>query len=68
VPSGSRQVDSVVGGTNISVDNTDPTAPVVSFDGTIPTKTSDLTNDSDFVADPNYNHTDSNYTAIEKAN
>ncbi len=28
----------------------------------IPTKTSDLTNDSDFVSDPNYVHTDNNFT------
>lgn len=28
----------------------------------IPTKTSDLTNDSDFVSDPNYVHTDNNLT------
>lgn len=33
----------------------------------IPTKTSDLTNDSNFVADANYVHTDNNYTASEKA-
>ena len=32
----------------------------------VPTKTSDLTNDSDFVADANYVHTDSNYTTAEK--
>lgn len=29
---------------------------------TIPTKTSDLTNDSDFVSDANYVHTDNNFT------
>lgn len=33
---------------------------------TIPTKTSDLTNDSNFVSDNNYVHTDNNYTTIEK--
>jgi hypothetical protein len=33
---------------------------------TIPTKTSDLTNDSNFVADANYVHTDNNYTSSEK--
>ena len=33
---------------------------------TIPTKTSDLTNDSDFVSDANYVHTDNNYTSTEK--
>ena len=33
----------------------------------IPTKTSDLTNDSNFVVDADYVHTDSNYTAAEKS-
>ena len=33
---------------------------------TIPTKTSDLTNDSGFVSDANYVHTDNNYTTTEK--
>jgi len=33
---------------------------------TVPTKTSDLTNDSDFVEDANYVHTDNNYTTTEK--
>lgn len=32
----------------------------------IPTKTSDLTNDSNFVSDANYVHTDNNYTTTEK--
>lgn len=32
----------------------------------IPTKTSDLENDSDFVSDADYVHTDSNFTAAEK--
>lgn len=32
----------------------------------IPTKTSDITNDSNFVSDASYVHTDSNYTANEK--
>ncbi|MDR0667630.1 MAG: hypothetical protein LBF90_03305 [Prevotellaceae bacterium] len=32
----------------------------------IPTATSDLTNDSDFVADANYTHTDNNYTSAER--
>jgi len=32
----------------------------------IPTKTSQLTNDSDFVSDANYVHTDSNFTSAEK--
>lgn len=32
----------------------------------IPTKTSDLTNDSNFAVDANYIHTDNNYTTAEK--
>ena len=35
-------------------------------DVSVPTKTSDLTNDSHYVADADYVHTDSNYTAAEK--
>lgn len=33
---------------------------------TIPTKTSDLTNNSNFVSDASYVHTDNNYTTTEK--
>ena len=33
----------------------------------IPAKTSDLTNDSNYVSDANYVHTDANYTAAEKS-
>lgn len=33
---------------------------------TVPTNTSDLTNDSNFVADASYVHTDNNYTTTEK--
>ena len=33
---------------------------------TVPTKTSDLTNDSNFAVDANYVHTDNNYTSTEK--
>lgn len=33
---------------------------------TIPSKTSDLTNDSNFVSDSNYVHTDANFTSEEK--
>ena len=33
---------------------------------TVPTATSDLTNDSDFVSDANYVHTDNNYDATAK--
>ena len=32
----------------------------------VPTKTSDLTNDSNFAVDANYIHTDNNYTTAEK--
>ena len=32
----------------------------------LPTKTSDLTNDSNFVSDVNYIHTDNNFTSAEK--
>lgn len=32
----------------------------------VPTKTSDITNDSNYVSDASYVHTDSNYTANEK--
>ena len=32
----------------------------------LPTKTSDLTNDSNFVSDVNYIHTDNNFTTVEK--
>ena len=35
-------------------------------DITVPTKTSDLTNDSNFVSDANYIHTDNNFTTILK--
>lgn len=34
---------------------------------TIPSKTSDLTNDSNFVSDANYVHTDNNYTNTDKS-
>lgn len=32
----------------------------------VPNKTSDLTNDSNFISDENYNHTDNNFTTSEK--
>lgn len=35
-------------------------------DISVPTKTSDLTNDSNFVSDENYVHTDNNFTSEEK--
>ena len=48
-----------------------PSGYEVSIDGKkteliLPTKTSDLTNDSNFVSDVNYIHTDNNFTAAEK--
>lgn len=39
---------------------------VLSNRPTIPTKTSQLTNDSNFVVDANYVHTDNNYTTAER--
>ena len=49
-------------------------APVSSVNGQtgdvtiiVPTKTSDLTNDSNFVVDASYTHTDNNYTSDEKS-
>ena len=33
---------------------------------TIPSKTSDLTNDSNYIADSDYKHTDNNYTTADK--
>lgn len=46
-------------GTALSVSNK-------AVDIAVPTKTSDLTNDSNFPVDANYVHTDSNFTAAEK--
>lgn len=46
-------------GTALSVSNK-------AVDIAVPTKTSDLTNDSNFPVDANYVHTDSNFTATEK--
>lgn len=34
----------------------------------IPTKTSELTNDTNYVSDSNYVHTDNNFTTVEKTN
>ncbi len=38
----------------------------IGIDGVIPTKTSDLVNDSNFVVDANYVHTDNNFTTALK--
>ena len=46
----------------ISIDG----APYILYAPTPPTKTSDLTNDSNFIADANYVHTDNNFTTTEK--
>lgn len=46
----------------ISIDG----APYILYAPTPPTKTSDLTNDNNFVADANYVHTDNNFTTTEK--
>lgn len=34
----------------------------------VPTKTSELTNDTNYVSDSNYVHTDNNFTTVEKTN
>lgn len=51
----------------VKVNNT-PLAPDAqkAVNVTVPTATSDLTNDSNFVADANYIHTDNNFTTAEK--
>lgn len=66
----------LVAGTNISLDinETDKTIAISSEIDTssfalkteIPTNTSQLINDSSFVSDADYIHTDNNYTSIEK--
>ena len=50
----------------IKVNGTEQTITNKAVDITVPTKTSDLTNDSNFVADASYVHTDNNYTTAEK--
>ncbi len=49
------------GGVSAAVAGTDYAAP-----SDIPTKTSDLTNDSNYAVDASYVHTDNNYTTTEK--
>ena len=41
-------------------------AAVADVSTAIPTKTSDLENDSNFVSDSHYTHTDNNFTTTEK--
>ena len=50
----------------IKVNGTEQTITNKAVDITVPTKTSDLTNDSNFVSDASYVHTDNNYTTAEK--
>lgn len=50
----------------IKVNGTEQTITNKAVDITVPTKTSDLTNDSNFVSDASYVHTDNNYTTTEK--
>lgn len=56
----------VAAGANVTV-TADDAAKKITIAATVPTKTSELTNDSDFVSDPDYVHTDNNYTDQEKA-
>lgn len=49
VQGGSGGIESVVAGTDISVDDTDPANPVVSFSGTIPEDISDLTDTTNLL-------------------
>lgn len=51
----------------IKVNGTAQTITDKSVNIAVPTKTSDITNDSNFVADASYVHTDNNYTAAEKS-
>ena len=48
---GGGTVNSVVAGTDIAVDSTDPANPIVSFNGTIPTDVSDLTDTTGVIPD-----------------
>lgn len=50
----------------IKVNGTEQTITNKAVDITVPTKTSDLTNDSNFAVDASYVHTDNNYTTAEK--
>ena len=66
IPGGAGAVDSVNGKTgDVTLDATDVGA--LPDDTTIPSKTSDLRNDSNFVADANYVHTDNNYDTTAKS-
>lgn len=62
----------LIGSTSIDLSNyytkseTDTLLAAKADTSAIPTKTSDLTNDSNFVVDANYVHTDNNFTNAEK--
>lgn len=51
----------------VKVNGTALTPSSKAVDVTVPTKTSELTNNSNFVSDASYVHTDNNYTATEKS-
>lgn len=51
---------------SITVNNTAATITNKNVAITIPTATSDLTNDSNFAVDASYTHTDNNFTTAEK--
>ena len=63
-PSGGA-VDSVNGKIGVVVLNAEDVG-ALSNDISIPTKTSDLIDDSNFISDANYVHTDNNYTNADK--
>lgn len=50
----------------IKVNGTAQTISAKAVDISVPTKTSDLTNDNDLVSDSSYVHTDNNYTTTDK--
>lgn len=60
----SRTINGKALSSNITLSASDVGA--LPSDTEIPTKTSDLINDSDFAVDTNYVHTDNNYTTTEK--
>jgi len=51
---------------SVKVNGTALTITDKAVDVTVPTKTSDITNDSNFAVDASYVHTDNNYTTAEK--
>lgn len=55
----------VAAGNNVTVE-ADSVNKKITIGATVPTKTSELTNDSDYVADANYVHSDNNYTTEDK--